>query len=52
MKVPGIFGGRKSLFGEEGSEAVVVDLNLTPLMDVMSNILFFLLASLIRVLRV
>ena len=41
----GIFGGRKSLFGGEGSEEVVVDLNLTPLMDVMSNILFFLLAS-------
>ena len=45
MRGPGIFGGRKSLFGHEGSETVVVDLNLTPLMDVMSNILFFLLAS-------
>jgi biopolymer transport protein ExbD len=40
-----IFGGRKSMFGKEGSSDVVVDLNLTPLMDVMSNILFFLLAS-------
>jgi biopolymer transport protein ExbD len=40
-----LFGGRKSMFGSEGSDEVVVDLNLTPLMDVMSNILFFLLAS-------
>jgi biopolymer transport protein ExbD len=40
-----MFGGRKSMFGSEGSADVVVDLNLTPLMDVMSNILFFLLAS-------
>jgi biopolymer transport protein ExbD len=40
-----IYGGRKSMFGREGSPDVVVDLNLTPLMDVMSNILFFLLAS-------
>ncbi|MBI2376707.1 MAG: biopolymer transporter ExbD [Deltaproteobacteria bacterium] len=40
-----IFGGRKSLFGPEGSDEMNVDLNLTPLMDVMSNILFFLLAS-------
>jgi biopolymer transport protein ExbD len=38
------FGG-KSMFGSEGSGEVHVDLNLTPLMDVMSNILFFLLAS-------
>ena len=40
-----LFGGRKSMFGREGSSSVVIDLNLTPLMDVMSNILFFLLAS-------
>jgi biopolymer transport protein ExbD len=40
-----MFGGRKSMFGSEGSADIVVDLNLTPLMDVMSNILFFLLAS-------
>jgi biopolymer transport protein ExbD len=40
-----IFGGRQSMFGKEGSPDTVVDLNLTPLMDVMSNILFFLLAS-------
>lgn len=40
-----IFGGRRSLFGKEGSPEMIVDLNLTPLMDVMSNILFFLLAS-------
>jgi len=33
------------MFGREGSSDVIVDLNLTPLMDVMSNILFFLLAS-------
>ena len=33
------------MFGSEGSGDVNVDLNLTPLMDVMSNILFFLLAS-------
>lgn len=39
------FGGGSSLFGSEGSDEVAVDLNLTPLMDVMSNILFFLLAS-------
>lgn len=39
------FTGRKSLFGSEGSDELVIDLNLTPLMDVMSNILFFLLAS-------
>jgi biopolymer transport protein ExbD len=39
-------GGKKGVFGEGGSTDVgVVDLNLTPLMDVMSNILFFLLAS-------
>ncbi len=41
----GIFGGSGSMFGAEGSAEVNVDLNLTPLMDVMSNILFFLLAS-------
>jgi biopolymer transport protein ExbD len=46
-----IFGeGKKSFFGEGGGGGAsdgpgVVDLNLTPLMDVMSNILFFLLAS-------
>jgi len=40
-----IFGGGKSLFGSEGSDEIMVDLNLTPLMDVMSNILFFLLAG-------
>ncbi len=39
------FGGGTSAFGKEGSDDVAVDLNLTPLMDVMSNILFFLLAS-------
>jgi len=39
------FGGGASVFGTEGSDDVAVDLNLTPLMDVMSNILFFLLAS-------
>jgi biopolymer transport protein ExbD len=39
-----IFGGHQPLFGKE-SELGQVDLNLTPLMDVMSNILFFLLAS-------
>jgi biopolymer transport protein ExbD len=39
------FGGGTSVFGSEGSDEVAVDLNLTPLMDVMSNILFFLLAS-------
>lgn len=39
------FGGGSSVFGSEGSDDVAVDLNLTPLMDVMSNILFFLLAS-------
>jgi biopolymer transport protein ExbD len=39
-----IFGGHKSIFGKEG-EIGLVDLNLTPLMDVMSNILFFLMAS-------
>lgn len=33
------------MFGSEGSGEINVDLNLTPLMDVMSNILFFLLAS-------
>ncbi len=33
------------MFGSEGSDEMNVDLNLTPLMDVMSNILFFLLAS-------
>ena len=39
-------GGRSSLFGDEGSDEVVsVDLNMTPLMDVLSNILFFLMAS-------
>lgn len=38
------FGGARSVFGE-ASEGGTVDLNLTPLMDVMSNILFFLLAS-------
>lgn len=42
---PSIFGGQRSLFGDEGSTEISVDLNLTPLMDVMSNILFFLLAS-------
>src|SRR5437870_4932510 len=43
--MPGsIFGGSQPLFGKE-SEIGGVDLNLTPLMDVMSNILFFLLAS-------
>jgi len=39
------FGGGSSVFGSEGSDEVAVDLNLTPLMDVMSNILFFLMAS-------
>ncbi|AKU92108.1 Biopolymer transport protein ExbD/TolR [Vulgatibacter incomptus] len=39
------FGGGSSLFGREGSDEISVDLNLTPLMDVMSNILFFLLAA-------
>lgn len=39
-----IFGSHKSVFGKEG-EFSLVDLNLTPLMDVMSNILFFLMAS-------
>lgn len=38
-------GGGRSMFGGEGSGEVNVDLNLTPLMDVMSNILFFLLAA-------
>jgi biopolymer transport protein ExbD len=39
---------RHSPFGSMGSDGVdefAVDLNLTPLMDVMSNILFFLLAG-------
>lgn len=40
-----VLGGGTSVFGSEGSDDVAVDLNLTPLMDVMSNILFFLLAS-------
>lgn len=41
-----VFGGSSggSVFGE-AAEGGSVDLNLTPLMDVMSNILFFLLAS-------
>ena len=43
------FGGSRgsALGGQErrGAESGAVDLNLTPLMDVMSNILFFLLAS-------
>ena len=33
------------LFGKESALTMEVYLNLTPLMDVMSNILFFLLAS-------
>lgn len=37
------FGG--GLFGKESQAVVDVYLNLTPLMDVMSNILFFLLAA-------
>lgn len=43
-----IFGGKKKgLFGDAGSsvDEFAVDLNLTPLMDVMSNILFFLMAG-------
>lgn len=40
-----IFGGGHSVFGDEGSDNINIDLNLTPLMDVMSNILFFLLAG-------
>ena len=39
-----VLGGHRSVFGAEG-EIDRVDLNLTPLMDVMSNILFFLMAS-------
>lgn len=39
-----VFGGARSSLGE-AAEGGSVDLNLTPLMDVMSNILFFLLAS-------
>ena len=39
-----VFTQKRSVFGDE-SEIAGVDLNLTPLMDVMSNILFFLLAS-------
>jgi len=41
-KKSGIGGG---LFGRESSTTYDVYLNLTPLMDVMSNILFFLLAA-------
>jgi biopolymer transport protein ExbD len=41
-KKQGIGGG---LFGRESSATYEVYLNLTPLMDVMSNILFFLLAA-------
>src|SRR5688572_9011961 len=40
-KKPGLSG----LFGKESSTSYEVYLNLTPLMDVMSNILFFLLAA-------
>lgn len=44
------FGGEKKpglsgLFGKESATSYDVYLNLTPLMDVMSNILFFLLAA-------
>src|SRR5687768_10604086 len=39
-----VFSQKRSVFGGE-TEIGLVDLNLTPLMDVMSNILFFLLAS-------
>lgn len=39
-----VFGGQRSSLGE-AAEGGNVDLNLTPLMDVMSNILFFLMAS-------
>lgn len=39
-----VFGGQRSVFGDQ-SEIAGVELNLTPLMDVMSNILFFLMAS-------
>lgn len=38
-------GGLGGLFGKESATALSVDLNITPLMDVMSNILFFLLAA-------
>jgi biopolymer transport protein ExbD len=40
-KKPGLSG----LFGKESATSYDVYLNLTPLMDVMSNILFFLLAA-------
>ena len=36
-------GKKKNVFGEEGAQSV--DLNLTALMDILSNLLFFLLAS-------
>ena len=36
-------GGKKNVFGEEAAGSV--DLNLTALMDILSNLLFFLLAS-------
>jgi biopolymer transport protein ExbD len=39
---PSVFGG---MFGKESATSYEVYLNLTPLMDVMSNILFFLLAA-------
>ena len=39
---PSAFGG---VFGKESATSFEVYLNLTPLMDVMSNILFFLLAA-------
>ena len=41
-KKHGLGGG---LFGKESTASYEVYLNLTPLMDVMSNILFFLLAA-------
>ena len=37
--------GIGGLFGKESSASMEVSLNLTPLMDVMSNILFFLMIS-------
>ncbi len=36
-------GGRRSVFGDAGAEDIT--LNLTALMDILSNLLFFLLAS-------
>jgi biopolymer transport protein ExbD len=40
-----MFGARRSFLDPDESETEVVDLNLAPLMDVLSNVLFFLLAG-------